>query len=202
MEKNFNHEESLTLINEMIGRARNNVHNERMHFIFWGYTVAAVAILNYALLHILKNPNQSFWVWCLTIPALIVSHFIGKRGKKVVLVKTHIDKIGNMLWKGHVVGVAVFLIIIFAAAIKYEVPQMFTLINPIIMVFVGICEFASACIYRYKVWYWVAALFWVSAIVCAFLPVDLHFIILALCMIAGFVVPGHILNYQLKKSHA
>jgi hypothetical protein len=47
----------------------------------------------------------------------------------------------------------------------------------------------------------VAALFGISAIGCAFLPVDLHFLVLALCMILGFAVPGHILNHKTKKSH-
>jgi len=202
MEKIFNHEESLALINEMINRAQSNVQKERMFsMIFWGYTPAVIAVLNYVLLHILDNSNQSFWVWCLMFPAWIISYFIDRHAKQTVLVKTHIDKIGDMVWKGYTIGVAVLLATIFAAAIKYQTPILFTLITPVILILIGVCEFSSACIYRYKAWYWVAALFGISAIGCAFLPVDLHFLVLALCMILGFAVPGHILNHKTKKSH-
>jgi hypothetical protein len=31
--------------------------------------------------------------------------------------------------------------------------------------------------------------------------VGIQFIIFAACMLLGFVVPGHILNHQVKKSH-
>jgi hypothetical protein len=75
------------------------------------------------------------------------------------------------------------------------------LINSIIMIMIGMCEFVSAVIYRYKPWYWVAVLFWVGAITCAFLSVDLQLIVLAAGMIFGFVVPGHILHHQAKERH-
>ena len=203
MEKNFNHEESLSLINEMIHRAQNNVQKKRQFsMIFWGYTIAVVAVLNYVLLHTLGNPVQSFWVWCLTFPAWIISYFIHRHVNQSVKVKTYIDKLGHLIWNGYLFGVIVLLIIIFAAAIKHQLPAMFILITPVIMILIGISEFTTACIYRYKVWFWIAALFGVGAIVAVFLPNDLQFIILAVCMVLGFVVPGYILNHQLKKTHA
>ena len=203
METNLNHEQSLTLINEMISRAQNNVRKERMlPMIFWGYTTAAVAILNYILLCTLTNQIQSFWVWCLMLPAGIVSAFIDRYIAKTALVKTHIDKIGDVLWKGFTFATWVLLATFFIVAFTQKSAAMFLLITPVILIMVGICEFATACIYRYKTWYWVAALFGGGAIGCAFLPVEMHFIILAVCMILGFVVPGHILNRQAKKSDA
>jgi len=75
------------------------------------------------------------------------------------------------------------------------------LITPIIMVMVGICEFISATVYRHKPWYWVALLFWVGSISCAFVTVDYQLIILSVCMTLGFVVPGLMLHFQAKKSH-
>jgi hypothetical protein len=75
-------------------------------------------------------------------------------------------------------------------------------INSVMMIMLGICEFVMGTIYRYKAWYRVAILFWIGAVACAFLAVDLQFIILAICMILGFVVPGHLLNRKTKKNHA
>ena len=111
MDTNFNHEQSLALINEMINRARNNVKHEGVYSL------------------------------------------------------------------------------------------IFMLNIPVIMVMVGLGQFISACIYRNKMWYAIAALTWAGAIVCVFLPVYLQFIDFATCMILGFVLPGHILIHQAKKSH-
>jgi len=203
MDKIFNHEESLSLINEMISRAQYNVKMEgTSSMIYWGYLTAALAITNCVLLHTLSNPNYSFWIWWLMLPAGIVSYFIERRISKNTLVKTHIDKIGSMVWFGFLISFAVFTFVIHAVGREYEINQIFMLNTPVIMIMLGMGQFISACIYRQKMWYGIAALTWLGAIACAFLSVDIQFIIFAACMILGFVVPGHIINYQAKKSHA
>jgi len=203
MDKNFNHEESLSLINEMISRARNNFQKEKLYsMMYWGYLVACTAIANFVLLQVLSNPNHSFLVWLIVIPGWVVSYLIDRNVNRAILVKTHIDNIGNVLWKGLGIGILVFIVAVYVVAFRTNNFYVVFLINPIIMIMIGLCEFVSARIYQYKPWYWVAILFWISAILCAFLAVDWQFIVLAICMILGFVVPGHLLNYQAKKSHA
>ena len=202
MKTNFNHEESLALINEMICRARNNVQTERMYSVlFWGYTVAFLALTNFVLIHVLNNPNQSFLVWLVILPAWLVSYFIDRKIDRTALIKTHIDKIGDVVWKGFGIGTMVFLVIIYTVAFRLMDFELMLLITPVYMTLIGVCEFATACIYRSKAWNWVAVLFWVGAISCAFLQTDWQFIILAACMILGFVVPGHLLNRQQKQSN-
>jgi len=200
METNFSHEQSLALINEMIHRAWNNVQVERRYpVLFWGYTVAVAAVANFVLLQTLSNPNQSFFVWLMVIPAWVVSYFIDRQIDRTALRKTHIDKIGNMVWKGFGIASILFTGIITIFALRIKDFNIMLLINPAMMAMIGICEFASACIYRYKSWCWVAALFWAGAISCAFLPVDRQFVVLALCMVLGFVLPGHLCYRQQKQ---
>ena len=191
METKFNHEQSLTLIGEMINMARNNVQKERTYpVIYWGCVVAIAATANFVLMHTLDNPNVSFSVWLLMIPSAAVSYFIDRRIDRSSLVKTHIDKIGNAVWKGFGIGIVVFLTVIYTVAYKFKAPQILILINPVIMGMVGTGQFTSACIYRFKPWYWIAALFWLGAVACAFSPQDVQFLILAACMIGGYIIPG------------
>ena len=202
MDTNFSHEQSLALINEMICRARNNAQAERMYSVlFWGYTVAFLALANFVLIHTLNNPNQSFLVWLAILPAWLVSYFIDRKTDRSALVKTHIDKISNIVWKGFGIGTIVFLVIIYAVAFRIKDYRLMLLINPVYMIMIGLCEFTTACIYRYKPWYWIAILFWAGAISCVFLPVDRQFLILASCMILGFVIPGHLLTRQQKQNN-
>ena len=202
MEEKFNHEQSLSLINEMITRAQNNVKKEKPYaIIFWGYVVAASAVINCVLLHTLNDPNQSFWIWSVMFPATVVWYFIERGLSREKLVKTHIDKIGGMVWAGYFISIVVFLAVIFTIAFKFEIYHIFLLITPVILTMVGMGQFATACIYRSKKWYSIAVLFWVGAVVCAFLDTDMQYIVLTVCVILGFIVPGHIMNSQAKKSH-
>jgi MFS family permease len=202
MDTNFNHEQSLSLINEMINRARNNVKQEGTYsLMYWGYMTALLAIINYVLLQTLNDPNQSFWIWVLMLPAGLGSYFIERRADKRKLVKTHLDKIASIVWFGFLISFGIFTVIIHSVNSQVELSQIFLLNTPVIMSMVGMGQFISACIYRHKMWYAIAALTWTGAVVCALLQVDMQFIVFAACMILGFSVPGHILNYQAKKSH-
>jgi hypothetical protein len=131
----------------------------------------------------------------------VVSYFTERRLNNENLVKTHIDKIGGMVWTGYMISTFIFLVVIFTIAFMFETNRIFLLITPVILTMVGMGQFATACIYRNKSWYAIAALFWVGAVACAFMDVDMQFIVLAVCMIFGFVIPGHILNHKAKKSH-
>ena len=197
MDANFSHEKNLALINEMISQARENLWKDWMYpMIFWGYTIALLAIANFTLIHVFNNENLSFLVWIVTILVFAVSYFINRKIDHTALDKVHVDKVGGIVWKGFVISIAVLLVVVFTVAFHISDFRLMLLINPIHMVMIGLCEFATACIYRYKPWYWIAILFWVGAISCAFLQVDRQFIILAVCMIMGFVVPGHLTRQQ------
>ena len=202
MDTNFNHEQSLTLINEMIARARNNVRmNGAYSLIFWGYLTAVIAVANCVLLHTLNHPQQSFWIWSLMLPACAVSYMIERRIDRKTLVKTHIDKIGGMVWVGFLISFVVFMVVINTVSLMYESQRVFMLNTPVIMIMVGMGQFITACVFRQKMWYAIAALTWAGAVVCAFLGVDIQFMIFAACMIIGFAIPGHVLSHQAKKSH-
>jgi hypothetical protein len=202
MEKIFNHEESLSLINEMISQARNNVKMEgTSSLIFWGYLTATLAIINCVLLNTLSKPEQSFWIWGFMLPAAFVSFLMERRMDKKRLVKTHIDKIAATVWFGFLISFVVFTLVLHLAHFKFDIYQIFMINTPVIMVMVGMGEFISACIYRQKIWYAIAALTWTGAVVCSFLTVDIQLLVFAACILLGFVVPGHILNHQAKKSH-
>jgi len=202
METNFNHEQSLTLISEMINRARNNVKVKGAYsLIYWGYVVAALAIVHAILFNLLSAPMQSAFVWLAMIPAAAVGIYIERRIERETLVKTHIDKISNMVWAGFLICVVVFSIIIHAVNIKLDLEQVFMLNIPVIMILLGMGQFITACAYRAKMWNLLAAFSWLAAIACAFVRLDVQFIIFAACMIVGFAIPGHILSRQSMESH-
>ena len=202
MDTNFNHEQSLTLINEMIRRAQNNVNKGKAYsFVILGYVLAAAAVVIYVLLHTLNNPNQSFWVWLVVLPAMVAMHFVERRVNGAKLVKTHIEKIGGMVWAGFGISCFVFLTVVFTTAFNLDTNVLYLLCTPVILIFVGMGQFITACVFRNKMWYSIAAIYWIGALSCTFLPGDMHMIVFAVCMLLRYVIPGHILIRKARKSH-
>ncbi|MDR1602039.1 MAG: hypothetical protein LBS42_06375 [Tannerella sp.] len=215
MEQKFTEQESMEVITEMINRARNNFSRNMDMAIFWGYLVAATAIGNFILLHTLTNKIDAYLVWFLMIPGAVVSYFIRRRADRTVVVKTHIDRIIDAIWVGNGVSIFVFwgLLTIFSNLTQNWVTAF--LITPTILIILGMSEFVTAFACRARQMKWIAVMCWVGAVLCV-LPfqwnsMDGHFVgtlnqgtqqlILAVCMIVGFVIPGHIINRKQKKNH-
>ena len=151
-------EESLTLINEMINRARNNVVKS-YSLIYWGYVTAALAITNFILLHIFDNSDKSFYVWLVMIPAIVVGYFIELGNQRKKLVKTHIDRIVAMIWGGFFISFVVYTVVIHVIAYRTESSNIFALNIPVLLTMFGMGHFVTACAFRFKIWYVFAAFF-------------------------------------------
>jgi hypothetical protein len=209
METKLTEQESLAIINEMIDQARNNVQKGSANsMIYNGYAVAIVAVLNFILLQILPDANKvlASWIWILMIPSILVDQYIIKRVNRSLMVKTQIDGIISTIWKGFSISVAILLILLFSMSFAFETWHYFALITPTIMIMIALAQFGMAKACRFKPFFWGAIGFWTGSLVCVFFTYfvlkrgDIQFLILALCMISGFVIPGNQLNKKAKEN--
>ncbi|MDR0983216.1 MAG: hypothetical protein LBM07_08285 [Culturomica sp.] len=201
--KNFTEKESFSIINEMIDRARNNVQKINGHsFLLWGYSIALIAVMNYLLLYILPVgcKSQSFNVWWLTCVVCIIDAYSSRRIDRSTIVKSYIDRIISNIWLAHLISIICFLIIIFSLVLFWAKIEFTILITPTIMILTGLAEFSTAKVCRFKPFMYGAIYFWVGALL-SFLMIIidgstfvLQFIILAVCMLIGFVIPTYKLN--------
>lgn len=208
METKLTEQESLAVITEMIDRARHNIRKGAgSSMIFWGSYIAFLAITNVILAFVLPNPNQSFWVWILCIPGFFIDQLIQRKKQKESLIKTHVDKIVGSTWQAFVLANITFLVIIFATAYHFQNPWFFSLINPVILLMVGITQMITSVATRFKPFMWGAKGMYIGSVLCIAAlfvtkePIVVQFLILAACMILGFVIPGIKLN-KLAQSHA
>jgi len=205
METKFSEQESMAVINEMIDRARNNFRRGSGNsMIFWGVSIAAIALANCLLLAFLKPKfeNYSYSVWALCLPLVFVDFYVNWKNGRTKLVKTHIDSIIGSIWQGFLITYAIFLAAIFA---NYRADAwsgfLFIFITPFVLLLCGLCTYATAKACRFKPLIFGAIVFWAGFAcwsVIAALNIDVNknfqFIILAVCMLLGFVVPGIMLN--------
>jgi hypothetical protein len=213
MESKFTEQESLAIISEMIDRARNNIQKGAGTFmIYWGIMVAIAALLNIALVFILHSMslplNYSFNIWWIMLPAWIGSFLLGRKKDRSAIVKSHIDNIISFTWRAFGISNVILLLMIFGLAHSLkEYNHFFHLINPVILLMTGIGEFVTAKACRFRPFLNGAIAMWIGSPACAFAVilfrgngVLVQFLILAICMIIGFVIPGYKLNKLAKNT--
>lgn len=205
METKINEQESLRLITEMIAQARSNFRKGAGNsVIFWGYVIAVIALINYLLLLFSEMNNLAYLVWNLVIPVFIFDYLHGRKEYKKAIVKTHIDKVAGDVWLAFFISNLFFLGAVYCLHIGLKSFVPLLLITPGIMVMVGLASFVTGKLYRFKPHIYGAVVFWCGALLAAFAPFltntqSVQMLILAVSMIAGFVVPGHILNHKAEK---
>lgn len=206
MEKKFTEEDSLRLINEMIAQVNSNIQKGAAStMILSGYSVAITAIINIILMHILPDPNMSFWIWSLMILLPIGDRIMNKRKDKESIVRTHIDRIIGHTWGAFGCATAVLFVVIFGLVYAFQTWVFTALFTPIILTMMGIAQYTTAVASKFRPFYWGVIAFWLGAVLCVVSIIfirnaDIQFIILAVCTIIGFVIPGHILNSKAKNN--
>ena len=206
MENKFNEQDSLKLISEMITQTRNNIQiGSANSMIFCGYFVAATAIGEVLLLNFSALSYKANWIWLLMIPMWFISRLINRKKDKKAVVSTPIDRITHSVWIGFIISVIVALSIIFASVYVFQTWFVCVFITPVLLLLVGMAQYIAGTASRFKPFVNGAYIFWVGAILSVFSYKVFgndnggHFFILAICMITGFVIPGHILNRKAKE---
>lgn len=207
MEKNFNEQESLKLIANMIAQAKDRFQKRNGNsIILWGYSIMILALVNFALLQILDAANDAYAyaVWLCTIPLFIVNYFNETRKSRQAHASNYIDKVVGYVWLAFFISVLILTaaIYVLAGAILSLSPYgslLFHLITPLIMALMGLCLFVNGKIYRFQAFVYGSAVFWAGALLSVFIPIvwkmqGLQFVALAICMIFGFILPGYMLN--------
>ena len=194
----------------MIEQARNNLQKGSGNtMIFVGLLVAFCAILNAALILIFRktgiNSDHSMWIWCLAILGMGVYFLFEKKSVRKLMVKTHIDSIIGSTWRGFGYAYFVFLAVIFGIGIGKQFNQVFCLINPGILILIGLAEFVTSKACRFKPYLYGTIVMWAGALCCVVAvwfkeSAVIQFFILAFCMIIGFAIPGYQLNKLAEKN--
>lgn len=201
MEPQLTHEQSLELITRMIEQSRNNLRRgSASSMIYYGWAVACIALANLALLYIFPGSPRVFHIWWLMIPICIVGAMLERRIDRSAIARTQIDAFVSSVWRGYTISCFAFLAVILTLCACTGHWNFMMLCTPVILLMVGMGEYATARICRFGPFLTGAVIFWLGGLLCvpAMLlgMAQLQFLLLAACMIGGFVLPGYALNRQ------
>ena len=219
MENLLNEKESLQLIGQMISTAKNNLQKGTGKiFLLWGYLVAGVSFATFVLSINLPKQTEyrAYFLWFFLILGMPVHFWLIKKRENERLVMTYIEKLMNWVWIGFTISILVvvfgmlfdsFILTYFAGDIKegnnFVYWFQWLLLTPFMLCLYGFALFVSGKAYGFKPLV-------IGGIVCFlgsfFLLFSIHKtgvvyfqqMVLGVSAVAGFVIPGHMLN---RKEH-
>jgi hypothetical protein len=178
-------QQSLDIITKMIRQAHGNVKRNSVYLILWGLVIVVANTGMFILM--LKEYPRPYLIWLITIPAWFLTIYISYRHGKTSTVTSQFDRINALLWYSY--GIIIFTLIIFGYKINYQ-------LNPIILLISAIPAFVSGKIIKFRPLAIGGFLFWVFGIVCFLLDGPWQYLIGAIAVTAGHLVPGIMLRYN------
>ncbi|MEN9919308.1 MAG: hypothetical protein RL662_1744 [Bacteroidota bacterium] len=196
MDTNFNEQDSLRVINEMISTARGNLQRGAgKYFVLWGYVICITALLHFVLqldgFDDVSMPINVLWMASYTV-GFGTTFALAFINRKNILVQTYTDRIVCAIWVGFGCS-AVFLNLFFGSAL-----QWFT--YPVILVLYSFALSVSAKAYRFNWMYISVAVSVICTCTYKFIPPLYYPIPMAIALFCGNIVPGHMLNYKAIKN--
>ncbi len=184
-EKELSKDESLMLISDMITQAKRNLaRGGSFYFLLWGWVVLFANLGHYIISKYALYPYP-YVVWALTIPAAIASMWYGARKSKYAQVKSHLDSVYGLVWLG--VMISVLIILFFLGKVSYNT-------NAIILTFAGLGTFISGCMLRFNPLIMGGVALWVASVVAFNLPPMDQYLVGAVGILAGYLIPGYLLK--------
>ncbi|WP_422362037.1 hypothetical protein [Reichenbachiella sp.] len=185
MKEELSHTESLKIINEMIAQAKNNYEQSgSFYFLLWGWVVM-IANLGHYVLDKFTSFEYPFIFWVLTIPAAIAAIWYGSKQKSETHTKTHFSRLYGEVWLA--MGICLILSLLFMSKINYNH-------SAVIMMLAGAGTYLSGRMLKFKPLIFGAIALWIAAIVCFNIPMTDQYLVGAIGILLGYLIPGYLLK--------
>ncbi len=185
----FSGEESMQLINEMIGKAKRSYTTKGLASMVWGTLIISCSMVSWA--KIKYNLSIGFDVWWLLIIALMPQIYFSITEKINRKFESHDEKTITYVW-------ATFTICILITSFydnKYGGQHSATLF----MMLYGIPTFITGGIFKFKPMIIGGAICWVLSLISLYTGSAINMLLMAGCGLFAWLIPGIILWNRYKK---
>jgi hypothetical protein len=192
--KTISHEESLSIIQQMINTAKNEQKDDGRGWIVWGWLLFAASVFSFVNLKLNLLNQYAFWN-ILGAATIILTRFVFFRNTQAV--KTYTGE----LFKKLNIGFFISLVFIVAAINEQAVSAIagFALLINVYgfwaLIYGTALNFRPSVIAAFIVWALGLAALFVKTF-------DLTMILHAGAALVGFIIPGHIANKQFNQTGA
>lgn len=188
-DRNLNEKESLELIAQMIRNTRKNVdHKAANSPLIWGYSTVLTSLLVYGAWIWIHQPTV-FFLWIL-LPVLGVAGSWIFHKPRQEFTKNHLDHVINQIWL--VLGSICWVVSMVSFVLS--LPILF-----FVCILMGAGIILTGCVVNYKPYIYCGVVSVMLSFLCLVVRGVDSILLFAGIFLVMMVIPGHILNYQLRK---
>ncbi|MEO5564819.1 MAG: hypothetical protein ABIR18_15335 [Chitinophagaceae bacterium] len=189
-EENFSPKESLKLIQSMIDKTKDDMSNNGIEFLVWGWLTFIACTGQFLLKHVFNNPRH-YYVWWLTVVGIIFSIYHNSSESKRRKVKTYVSESIKYLWIG--MGLAYFVLSMILAKVGWE-----NVVFPFFIMLYGLGTFVSGSIIKFRPLVLGGIGAFILAIVSSYASYDYQMLYASGAMLISYIIPAYILRARQK----
>ncbi|MEJ7626322.1 MAG: hypothetical protein WKF35_05635 [Ferruginibacter sp.] len=183
--QSFAPDESLRLIRSMIDKTRQDISDNSIYFLIWGWG-ALIGCIGQFVLKVVLNYNNHYNIWFVTIICLILSVYVGIKDRKREKVQTYVGESMGHLWSG--LGITFFVISMIFMRIGWQY------CFPFFILLYGLGTFVSGRILKYTPLVIGGCISFLLAMISTWVTYDYQMLLAALALLASYIIPGHMLR--------
>ncbi|HMU45497.1 MAG TPA: hypothetical protein PKC72_03965 [Chitinophagaceae bacterium] len=189
-EERFSPEQSLQLIQSMISKTKDEIVDNGIYFLVWGWLTFIACTGQFILKHIF-NYDRHYQVWWLLIVGVVFSIYHSIKAEKKRRVRTYIGESMKFLWIG--MGIAYFVLSMILSKIGWG-----SAVFPFFIMLYGLGTFVSGSIIRFKPLIVGGLTASGLAIVSTFVEYDFQILFGSAAILISYIIPAYMMRYRNK----
>lgn len=185
-EEKFSPEQSLQLIQSMISKTKQNMSDNSIYFLIWGWLTFIAFIGQFILKHILEY-EKHYMVWLVVILGIILSVFQGRKEKKKMRAKTWVGENMSHLWAG--MGISFFVLSMIISRMGWG-----TVVYPFFIMLYGLGTFVSGNFLQFRPLIIGGVIAWILAVASTWVSYDYQMLFAAAAILFSYIIPAYLLR--------
>lgn len=191
-EERFSPEQSIQLIQSMISKAKDEIVDDGIYYLVWGWLTFIACTGQFILKHI-YNYEGHYQVWWLLIIGVVFSVYNSIKNEKKSKVKTYIGESMKFLWIG--MGIAYFVLSMILSKIGWG-----SAVFPFFIMLYGLGTFVSGSIIRFRPLITGGLIASGLAIVSAFVEYDFQILFGSAAILISYIIPAYMMRNRNKSA--
>jgi hypothetical protein len=192
-QENFSPEQSLQLIRNMINKTRQEMSDNSIYFLVWGWITFIACTGQFILKHVVKYEGH-YHVWWLIIIGIVFSIWYGSKEGKSAKVKTYISDSMKYLWTG--MGISFFVLSMILTKIGWG-----SSVFPFFIMMYGLGTFVSGNILQFRPLIIGGIIAWILAIAAVYVEYDYQMLFGAAAILFSYIAPAYLLRSRNKTAN-
>jgi hypothetical protein len=184
----FSPEQSLQLIQSMISKTKQDMSDNSIYFLVWGWLTFVACTAQFVLKHIFKY-EKHYLVWLVIIIGVVFSVYNSIKAEKIKKVKTYISDSIKYLWIG--MGISYFVLSMILSKAGWE-----TTVFPFFIMLYGLGTFVSGNILHFRPLVVGGSIASVLAVGAAYVEYDYQMLIAAAAILVSYIIPAYMLRHK------